>query len=498
MAAAQYPIEISGDPEERDPKTSEAELLEAELDETLHSFDQMQADLSYQQAQSSLKQLLQRLDLTSRERSGVETELNHLQTMLDKLEQQIVHIAVFGMVSRGKSSLLNALLGESVFEVGPTHGVTRTSQRARWSVLESEQDGIVRIALNGIGRSRIELIDTPGIDEIAGEERERLAKEVAQQADLILFVIAGDMTRVEYEALVTLRQASKPILLVFNKIDQYPETDRQTIYAKIRNERVRELLSPHEIVMAAAAPLVAQPIQQSDGTWTAKLVPGPPQIEDLKLKILEILDREGKALVALNTLLYADEMHGRIVERKWQIRNRRANDIIWQSTIAKSLATALNPIAVVDVVSSAVVDMVLILTLSKLYGITMTQQDALTLLRKIAIALGGIGISETLMNVGLGSLKSLLGLATTATGGASLVPYASVALTQAAIAGVSTYGIGQVTKQYLANGASWGANSPKVVVQEILAAIDQDYILGRIKTELQARIQPSVLRKKSS
>jgi GTPase len=78
------------------------------------------------------------------------------------------------------------------------------------------------------------------------------------------------------------------------------------------------------------------------------------------------------------------------------------------------------------------------------------------------------------------------------------VPYASVALTQAAIAGVSTYGIGQVTKQYLANGASWGANSPKVVVQEILAAIDQDYILGRIKTELQARIQPSVLRKKSS
>jgi GTPase len=490
MAAAQDSEDMSGDSAEQD-----AINLEAELNETLHTFEQMQADLSYQQAQSSLKQLLQRLDLTSRERSGVETELNHLQTMLDKLEQQIVHIAVFGMVSRGKSSLLNALLGESVFEVGPTHGVTRKSQRASWSVLESEQDGIVRIALNGIGRSRIELIDTPGIDEIAGEERERLAQEVAQQADLILFVIAGDMTRVEYDALVTLRQASKPILLVFNKIDQYPETDRQTIYAKIRNERVRELLSSDEIVMAAAAPLIAQPIQQSDGSWTAQLVPGPPQIEDLKLKILEILDREGKALVALNTLLYADEMHGRIVERKWQIRDHRANDIIWQSTIAKSLATALNPIAVVDVVSSAVVDIVLILTLSKLYGITMTQQDALTLLRKIAIALGGISISETLMNVGLGSLKSLLGLATAATGGASLVPYVSVALTQAAIAGVSTYGIGQVTKQYLANGASWGSNSPKVVVQEILAAIDQDYILGRIKTELQSRIQPSRLRK---
>jgi GTPase len=97
--------------------------------------------------------------------------------------------------------------------------------------------------------------------------------------------------------------------------------------------------------------------------------------------------------------------------------------------------------------------------------------------------------------LGLGSLKSLLGLATTATGGASLVPYVSVAMTQAAIAGGATYGIGQVTKQYLANGASWGANSPKRVVQDILESIDQDAIIGRIKSELQSRIKPSALRK---
>jgi hypothetical protein len=489
MAEAQSPDEFTAHPQ---PDEGD---LEAELTETLHTFDQIQAELSYQQAQTSLKKLVQQLDLTNRERTGLETELQNLQNTLEKLEQQVIHIAVFGMVSRGKSSLLNALLGQSLFEVGPTHGVTKTSQRSRWTILDSEDDAIARIAIQGVGQSRIELIDTPGIDEIAGEQREQLAKDIAQQADLILFVIAGDMTRVEYESLAALRRANKPMLLVFNKIDQYPEADRQTIYAKIRDDRVRELLSPAEIVMAAASPLVPQPVQHPDGSWSAALAPGAPQIEDLKLKILEILDRDGKALVALNTMLYADEMHERIVQRKWQIRDRRANDIIWQSTIAKSLATALNPIAVVDVVSSAVVDMVLILTLSKLYGITMTQQDALGLLRKVAIALGGIGVSETLMSLGLGSLKSLLGLATTATGGASLVPYVSVAMTQAAIAGGATYGIGQVTKQYLANGASWGANSPKRVVQDILESIDQDAIIGRIKSELQSRIKPSALRK---
>jgi GTPase SAR1 family protein len=340
-----------------------------------------------------------------------------------------------------------------------------------------------------MGQSRIELIDTPGIDEIDGEVRERLARQVAQQADLILFVIAGDITKVEFEALSALRQASKPILLVFNKVDQYPEADRKAIYAKIRDERVREILSADEIVMAAAAPLIAQPIQYPDGRLGAELVPGSPQVEDLKLKILEVLEREGKSLVALNTMLYADDIHERLIERKMKIRDRSANQIIWRSVIAKAMAIALNPITVVDVMSSAAIDIAMILTLSKLYGISMTQKGAIDLLRKIALTMGGVGVTELLTTLGLSSLKGLLSLAAPATGGASLVPYLSVAMSQAAIAGVSSYGIGEVSKRYLANGAAWGPQGPKTVVNEILSSLDQGYILNRIKTELQAKLK---------
>jgi GTPase len=280
--------------------TIDFDAIAAGLDRTIQEFDDIQADLSYQQAQSALSLLVQRMDLTEQERVGLETEIQQLQVMLEKLEHQVVHIAVFGMVSRGKSSLLNALLGQSVFETGPLHGVTRASQQVSWQVKEPIEDpalqDVVRISLAGAGRSRIELIDTPGIDEVDGQTRETMAREVAKQADLILFVVAGDITRVEYDALAELRNASKPMLLVFNKIDQYPKADRQVIYEKIRDDRVRELLSPNEIVMAAAAPLVAKPMQQPDGNWSAELVPGPPQIQDLKLKILEVLEREGKAL----------------------------------------------------------------------------------------------------------------------------------------------------------------------------------------------------------
>jgi GTPase len=467
--------------------------LDADLQDTIHSFDDIQSELNYRQAQDVLRDLVGNLDLTPRERTGLETEIHSLETMLQKLDRQVVHIAVFGMVGRGKSSLLNALLGQEVFAAGPTHGVTQTIQTAQWSAKREAIPGgnsdLWRVALPGLGTSQIELIDTPGIDEVDGETREAMARQLAKQADLILFVIAGDMTKVEYQALSELRQASKPILLVLNKVDQYPEADRQAIYAKIRDERVRELLSPDEIVMAAAAPLVARADRQADGKVTARLSRGVPQVDDLKLKILEVLDREGKSLVALNTMLYADTVNEQLVQRKMEIRDRSANDVIWKGVMTKGVAIALNPVMVVDLLSGIVIDIALILTLSRLYGIPMTQQGALGLLQKIALSMGGITASELVATLGLGSLKSLLGLSVPATAGISLTPYTAIAITQAGVAGVSTYGIGQVVKAYLANGASWGEDSPKAVVDQILSTLDEASILSRIKQELREKLR---------
>lgn len=456
-------------------------------------FSEIEAEFHYRQAQDVLRELVDRLDLSARERAGLEAELSSLETMLDKLERQMIHIAVFGMVGRGKSSLLNALLGQDVFETGPIHGVTQTVQTAAWTVTREPVAGsdsdLWRVSLPGQGNSCIELIDTPGIDEVDGENREQLARQLAKQADLILFVIAGDMTKVEFEALSELRQASKPILLVFNKIDQYPQADRQAIYEKIRDERVRELLSPNEIVMAAASPLIATAVRRADGQFSAQLSRGHAEVEALKLKILEILHREGKSLVALNTMLFADDINEQVVQRKMAIRDRSADQIIWSTVMTKAVAIALNPVTVLDIFSSAVIDGAMILALSRLYGISMSQQGAIQLLQKILLSMGGVTATELLGILGLGSLKGLLGLAAPATGGVSLLPYMTIALTQAGIGGVASYSIGQVSKTYLANGATWGPDGPKALVDQILASLDETSIMNRIKDELRAKLE---------
>jgi len=53
--------------------------------------------------------------------------------------------------------VVNALVGQKVLATGPLHGVTRWPRSVRWTP--------------ATGKIQIELIDTPGLDEIEGEAR---------------------------------------------------------------------------------------------------------------------------------------------------------------------------------------------------------------------------------------------------------------------------------------------------------------------------------------
>ena len=83
-----------------------------------------------------------------------------------------------------------------------------------------------------------------------------------------------------------------------------------------------------------------------------------------------MLEREGKALVALNTLLLAGDLHEEIVSRKVRIRDEAANRLIWNFCLAKGAAVGLNPIPVADLAGGLAVDVgMIIVALSKVYGI---------------------------------------------------------------------------------------------------------------------------------
>ena len=78
-------------------------------------------------ARASLKDLIEDNRLPPGIRDSLAHDYEAVESMLDKLQHGHLHIAAIGRVSTGKSSLLNALIGEPKFAVSPLHGETRHS-----------------------------------------------------------------------------------------------------------------------------------------------------------------------------------------------------------------------------------------------------------------------------------------------------------------------------------------------------------------------------------
>ncbi|UBF29664.1 GTP-binding protein [Kovacikia minuta CCNUW1] len=452
-------------------------------------------------ARASLRQALNRYSTyfrTAKHRSPnpsaqatLRTEMGRLATTLNKLESQIVRIAVFGLVSRGKSAVLNALVGQKMLPTGPLNGVTRSPQSIFWSPLPPAPP--LPIPPSSSPPLQIELIDTPGLDEIDGQTRAQMAQEVTQQADLILFVVAGDITRTEYQALCNLRQAQKPLLLVFNKIDLYPDQTRQAIFQNLQRlaakskggESLQNLLSANEIVLVAADPAPLQVrVEQPDGRVTYEWESPPVQIAPLKQKILHILNHEGSTLLALNALFQARDAEATFANKILELRQPEAEALIWKYARYKAIAIALNPIAVLDLLGGTISDLAMIRALSDLYELPITRHEARKLWKSILLSSGSLMLSEWGSGILLGLGKSTAAASAGIDSSTSLSAYAGTAVFQAAIAGYGTYAIGRATQIYLEQGCSWGPQGPNVVIQDILNQLEPNTIIYRLRQEL--------------
>ena len=437
-------------------------------------------------ARESLEATLRDLRLTSQEEQALAHELAELRELCRKLDESTIEIAAFGMVSRGKSSVLNALLGREVFEVGATHGTTLRRVVHEWEPPVSGS--------SGTRPARLILVDTPGLDEIGGEMRESMAREAARRADLILFIVSGDLQRTEVEALSFLRSQQKPIILVFNQVDRYPDSDRQQIHARLEDERVRGLIRPDDIVLAAARP---DPIRvrytAPDGSSKLVWERPAPLIEPLKAKILDVLDREGKALVALNTLFLAGDLQEAIVARKQRIREEAANRLIWNFALAKGVAVAANPIPVADLAGGLAVDVAMVLALSRVHGIPLTRASAVKLVRDMMIALGALGLVQVATRLAASGVKSALAGLTILSGGLAtplaVLGYGAIGLTQAAAAASTSYVLGHGAQTYLRQGCQWGPRGIKTVIQQLLSEANADSVVERLRADLQDRLR---------
>lgn len=414
-------------------------------------------------ARESLRELIDDSRLPPGVRESLAHDYESVQAMLDKLQHGHLHIAVFGRVSTGKSSLLNALIGEQKFAVSPLHGETKRSSMEAWSEIEA---------------AGVYLIDTPGLDEAGGEDRESMAREVAHRSDLVIYVIDGDITDSELKALRTLLVQGRPVVIALNKSDLYTTADLDALLHTVR-KKTEGLVQPDDVLAVAAQPRPQQVVEVDDeGNESFALREREPDIEKLRLRLWEIFENEGKTLAALNASLFAADLSDQVGKRILHARREIGDKLVRTYCVGKGVAVAFNPVPVADLFAAAFIDVGMVMHLSRVYDLPVSRREAGSLVSVIvAEAAALMGTVWALHFVSSALKVGTAGLSTIVTAGA-----------QGAIAYYSTYVVGQIAAEYLSNGKSWGEGGPKQVVNQILDSLDRDTVLREAKKEIQARL----------
>ncbi len=169
-----------------------------------------------------------------------------------------IHIGVFGRRNAGKSSLLNAITGQSIAVVSDVKGTTT--------------DPVYK-AMELLPLGPVMLIDTPGLDDEGKLGALRVEKANQAMAKTHIALVVADatvgLTFFEKQIIDACKQKEIPTLVVYNKADLLPQlpTDDQLYVSAITGLNIDTLKNALAQLKPAAtqdAPLIADLVNAGD------------------------------------------------------------------------------------------------------------------------------------------------------------------------------------------------------------------------------------------
>jgi GTP-binding protein EngB required for normal cell division len=233
-----------------------------------------------------------------------------LEELARRRQLEVIHLALFGEISSGKSSLINALLPGASVQTDVIGGTTTTIQHYHWQ--RESGDEVV-------------LVDVPGLNQME-REYDRMVMEEAQRAHVVIFVCDGDLTRDEYLALQPLLALNKPLIVAFNKLDRYSDADRRLI----RQHLVDRFAGNPQVAIAGIATRPTRRVIRvgPDGGEHEEEQVLPPQIEELRAAVQSVLDGNMALLERLRDTAVFELTARKLEQSKLDHRTRKSAELV--------------------------------------------------------------------------------------------------------------------------------------------------------------------------
>ena len=168
---------------------------------------------------------------------GERADLERLASLVNEMDELFL-LVVVGEYNSGKSTFINALLGDEVFAMGdlPTTRAISILRYGDAGPPESIGDHLQLYHYPLDVLRDLDIVDTPGTNSIERMEEE-ITREFVPRADLVLFVtsLLQPLTASELDFLTHIREWGKKVVFVVNGIDRR-NSDEQL-------DRVREYLT---------------------------------------------------------------------------------------------------------------------------------------------------------------------------------------------------------------------------------------------------------------
>ncbi|MBQ2304660.1 MAG: dynamin family protein [Firmicutes bacterium] len=219
-------------------------------------------------------------------------ELKRTEDLIDKIENHKITVSVIGQFKRGKSMLVNSILGDRILPIGivPVTAVVTTIEYGERAATVRFDNGIIKeipfedmssyideqtntdnhLSVRQVAvyspadflRDGLTLVDTPGVGSVHQKNTDE-AYAFVKESDAVIFMLSVDspINQIEVDFLKNASEFASKFYFVVNKIDQIDSQDLEA-YVNYCTGLIKKLMNADDIQLFTVSAKTGEGVEE--------------------------------------------------------------------------------------------------------------------------------------------------------------------------------------------------------------------------------------------